>query len=278
MKELLEQFGITEAELAEIQEGETIDYAKAAALVRSKVADILKHDPDFIEPIKTEAVKKVNEQVIVAEKKAKKAFKAIAGIDLSNSEIEAMTLEDLYKTGIEKLKSATGSDAAKLQEEIIALGQALAAEKESKQAEIDRILNEYKTKEVNALANTAILAAFSNVELIIPADEALDILKAKLAKDGITFDRDDNGNIYPKKADLPLLKADKSGKADIKYLIEHYMTNLIKKSNGSGGANGTQRRASTGDTIWEQLGYTKEQWDKFNPNYQRAKISQMRSA
>lgn len=274
MKELFEQFGITEEEAAEVAE----DFGKAASLIRSKVADILKHDPDFIEPIKQDATKKVAEQVIVAEKKAKKAFKAIAGIDLTNSEIDAIPLEDLYKTGIEKLKSATGSDAAKLQDEIIALGQALAAEKESKQSEIDRILNEYKSKEVAAVANTAILSAFSAVELIVPADEALDILKAKLAKDGISFDKDEQGRIYPKKADLPLLKADKSGKADIKYLIEHYMTNLIKKSNGSGGGQGNQRKPLTGDTVWEQLGYTKEQWDRFNPVYQKQKISQMRSA
>ena len=274
MKEIFEQFGITEEEAAEVAE----DFGKAATLIRSKVADILKHDPDFIEPIKQDATKKVAEQVIVAEKKAKKAFKAIAGIDLTNSEIDAMPLEDLYKTGIEKLKSATGSDAAKLQDEIIALGQALAAEKESKQSEIDRILNEYKSKEVAAVANTAILSAFSAVELIVPADEALDILKAKLAKDGISFDKDEQGRVYPKKADLPLLKADKSGKADIKYLIEHYMTNLIKKSNGSGGGQGNQRKPLTGDTVWEQLGYTKDQWDRFNPVYQKQKISQMRSA
>lgn len=274
MKELFEQFGITEEEAADVAE----DYGKAASLIRSKVADILKHDPDFIEPIKQDATKKVAEQVIVAEKKAKKAFKAIAGIDLTNSEIDAMPLEDLYKTGIEKLKSATGSDAAKLQDEIIALGQALAAEKESKQSEIDRILNEYKSKEVAAVANTAILSAFSAVELIVPADEALDILKAKLAKDGISFDKDEQGRVYPKKADLPLLKADKSGKADIKYLIDHYMTNLIKKSNGSGAGQGNQRKQPTGDTVWEQLGYTKEQWDRFNPVYQKQKINQMRSA
>lgn len=274
MKELFEQFGITAEEAAEIAD----DYGKAAGLIRAKVADILKHDPDFIEPIKADATKKVAEQVIVAEKKAKKAFKAITGIDLSNSEIEAMSLDDLYKTGIEKLKSATGSDAAKLQDEIIALGQALQAEKESKQSEIDRILNEYKSKEVAAVANTAILSAFSGVELIVPADEALDILKAKLSKDGITFDKDEQGRIYPKKSDLPLLKADKSGKADIKYLIDHYMTNLIKKSNGSGSGQGNQRKPLTGDTVWEQLGYTKEQWDKFNPVYQKQKISQLRSA
>lgn len=274
MKELFEQFGITEDEAAEVAE----DFGKAASLIRSKVADILKHDPDFIEPIKQDATKKVGEQVIVAEKKAKKAFKAIAGIDLTNSEIDAMPLEDLYKIGIEKLKSATGSDAAKLQDEIIQLGQALAAEKESKQSEIDRILNEYKSKEVAAVANSAILSAFSTVELIIPADEALDILKAKLAKDGISFDKDEQGRLYPKKLDLPLLKADKSGKADIKYLIEHYMTNLIKKSNGSGTSQGSQRKTATGDTVWEQLGYTKEQWDRFNPVYQKQKISQMRSA
>lgn len=274
MKELFEQFGITEDEAAEVAE----DYGKAASLIRSKVADILKHDPDFIEPIKQDATKKVAEQVIVAEKKAKKAFKAIAGIDLTNSEIDAMPLEDLYKTGIEKLKSATGSDAAKLQDEIIALGQALQAEKESKQSEIDRILNEYKSKEVAAVANTAILSAFSSVELIVPADEALDILKAKLAKDGISFDKDEQGRVYPKKADLPLLKADKSGKADIKYLIDHYMTNLIKKSNGSGAGQVGQRKQATGDTVWEQLGYTKEQWDRFNPVYQKQKINQMRSS
>lgn len=274
MKELFEQFGITEDEAAEVGE----DFGKAASLIRSKVADILKHDPDFIEPIKQDATKKVGEQVIVAEKKAKKAFKAIAGIDLTNSEIDAMPLEDLYKTGIDKLKSATGSDAAKLQDEIIQLGQALAAEKESKQSEIDRILNEYKSKEVAAVANSAILSAFSTVELIIPADEALDILKAKLAKDGISFDKDEQGRLYPKKSDLPLLKADKSGKADLKYLIDHYMTNLIKKSNGSGTSQGSQRKTATGDTVWEQLGYTKEQWDRFNPVYQKQKISQMRSA
>ena len=274
MKELFEQFGITEDEAAEVGE----DFGKAASLIRSKVADILKHDPDFIDPIKQDATKKVAEQVIVAEKKAKKAFKAIAGIDLTNSEIDAMPLEDLYKTGIDKLKSATGSDAAKLQDEIIQLGQALAAEKESKQSEIDRILNEYKSKEVAAVANSAILSAFSTVELIIPADEALDILKAKLAKDGISFDKDEQGRLYPKKSDLPLLKADKSGKADLKYLIDHYMTNLIKKSNGSGTSQGSQRKTATGDTVWEQLGYTKEQWDRFNPVYQKQKISQMRSA
>lgn len=271
MKELFEKFGITETEIEEIAE----DTDKAASLIRAKVADILKHDPDFIEPIKTEATKKVQEQVIVAEKKAKKAFKAIAGVDLSNSEIEAMSLDDLYKTGIEKLKSVTGSDAAKLQEEIIQLGQALAAEKESKQSEIDRILNEYKSKEVAAVANTAILSAFSNVELIIPADEALDILKAKLAKDGISFDKDDNGNIYPKKSDLPLLKADKSGKADIKYLIDHYMTNLIKRSNGSGAGNNGTRKQVNGNQVWENFNLSEEQWNKLAPAYREAKVKSL---
>jgi hypothetical protein len=67
MKELLEKLGVIVDEDADLD--------TTATAIRTKIAEVLKHDPDFIEPIKTEATKKATEQAIVAEKKAKKAFK-----------------------------------------------------------------------------------------------------------------------------------------------------------------------------------------------------------
>jgi hypothetical protein len=256
MKELLEKLGVTVEDDADLE--------TTATAIRTKIAEVLKHDPDFIEPIKVEATKKATEQAIVAEKKAKKAFKAIAGVDLTNSEIDSLSIEELFKTGVDKLKSATGSDAAKLQDEIIALGNALAQEKESKQTEIERILGEYKQKEVSQFANTELLRKIAGIELVVDTDTAIDFLTAKLAKDGIRFSIED-GRLTILKGDYAMLKADKTGKADIEYLVATYLNPFIKKSNGSGQANGQQRQVA-GEY---PLGHTKESWDRLPLAYRK---------
>lgn len=266
MKELFEKLGVQVAEDADV---DTI-----AEAIRGKVKEVLSHDPEFIEPIKADAIKKAEEKVIVAEKKAKKAFKAIAGIDLTNSEIDSLSLEDLYKTGLDKLKSATGSDAAKLQDEIISLGNALAAEKESKQSEISRILSEFKQKEVNAVASTEILKKLSSVELVIETEAAIDYLTTKLGKEGIGFDVE-NGTLVIKQGEYAMLKKDKTGKADVEYLISTYLQPFIKKSNGSGGAQGQQRNAPTGKNVWDNFGLTESDWNKLAPAYREAKVKSL---
>lgn len=259
IEDLLKKWGSTSEELETVKtESGEFDLDKAAQLIRTKAADVLRHDDDFINSIVEPAVKKAEEKVIVATKNAKKVFKQLAGVELSNAEIDALSIEDLYKTGLEKLKTSVGSDAKALHEEIQKLNAALEAEREAKESEINKVKTEYEQRQEAAIIDKQLTSELSAGEWIAPLQDVGIIFNAKLQAEGISL-KPVNGVITPFKGDKPMMKKDGIQRADLAYLFETMLGSLKKQSNGSGGS-GSKQKTFDGDL-------TEEQRKKLSPTY-----------
>jgi hypothetical protein len=259
IEDLLKKYGSTPEELETVKtEAGDYDLDKAAQLIKTKAADVLRHDDEFIQSIVEPAVKKAEEKVIVATKSAKKAFKQLAGIELSNAEIDSLSIEDLYKTGLDKLKTSQGTDKEALHAEIQKLNAALEAEREAKESEITKVKTEYEKKQEQAIIDKQLTAELSAGDWITTLQDVNIIFNAKLQADGISL-KPVNGVITPFKGDKPMMKKDGIQRADLAYLFETMLGSLKKQSNGSGG-NGKPNRNFDGDL-------TEEQRKKLSPTY-----------
>ena len=97
----MKKLGIQNLDNLKDEEG-NLNEDKAVEAIRSHTTDILRQDASFIEPIKESISKKFQEDKIVAIKQLKKSFKTIAGLDLTNDQLNEMDADELYKLGFAK--------------------------------------------------------------------------------------------------------------------------------------------------------------------------------
>ena len=264
IEDILKKYGSTPEELEAVKtEAGEFDTDKVAQLIKAKAADVLRHDDEFIQSVSEPLIRKAEEKVIVATKSAKKAFKQLAGVELTNAEIDALSIEELYKTGLEKLKTSQGSDKEALHAEIQKLNAALEAEREAKESEINKVKSEYEQRQEQAVVDKQLTSALTGTEWVASLTDVEIILKAKLAGIGVTL-KPVNGILTPFKGDKPMMKADGIQRADLQYLIDTLLGGLKKQSNGSGGNNGRKPKPEIPD----------DQKKKFSPNYLAWKAKQ----
>ena len=118
MEALLKKLGIQNLDNLKDEEG-NLNEDKAVEAIRLHQAEILKQDPTFIDPIKKSISDKLSEEKIVAIKQLKKSFKTLAGVDITNDQLNEMSAEELFKLGFSK--KVDNAEVAKLQNDIIEL-------------------------------------------------------------------------------------------------------------------------------------------------------------
>lgn len=234
----MKKLGIQNLDNLKDEEG-NLNEDKAVEAIRSHTTDILRQDASFIEPIKESISKKFQEDKIVAIKQLKKSFKTIAGLDLTNDQLNEMDADELYKLGFSK--KVDNSEISKLQADIIALAQAKEAAENSKSDEVNKIKTFYETQIQSEKIENELMKALSSTEFIVDIDTAKILLRSKLANEGINMAYDaDSKKIVFKAGEYEALKQDRTGKVDLQYLIERHLSDVTKKSNGNpnGGGSG----------------------------------------
>ena len=233
----MKKLGIQNLDNLKDEEG-NLNEDKAVEAIRLHQAEILKQDPTFIDPIKKSISDKLSEEKIVAIKQLKKSFKTLAGIDVTNDQLNEMSAEDLFKLGFSN--KVDNAEVAKLQNDIIELAKAKQAIEESTESKINEVVNRYESQFQTEKIENELLKAMGSTEFIVENETAKILLKSKLANDGITmlYDKEKKQLVF-KQGEYEALKADRTGKADIKYYVETYLSDVTKKSNGSGGNGGS---------------------------------------
>lgn len=269
METLLKKLGIQNLEALKDENG-AWEEGKAVNEIKLHLKNIFQQDPEFIEPLKTKISEKLNEEKIVLQKQIKKSFKTLFGVELTNDELSSIAYEDLFKKGLELKSSASSADVQKLQNELIALGQknqALESEKEqavsSAKAEFEK---EYQAEKIEK----ELLKAVQETEFVVSKEIAMDILKVNLEKKGIkmVFDRESKKMKF-KVGELDALKDDKSAIADMNYFVSTILSDITKKSNGSGGDDKKKIIDTESDYFKNLPDAVKENLTKLRNGYKR---------
>lgn len=187
---------------------------------------------DILDPIK-EGVKK--EASIVTMRKAKKDINTAFGLGLTNSQLDELDYQDL----VEKAKTAVSSNAnadeivKKYQADLMAKAQEVERVSQEWEQKYNSAILEFKTKEAEKTFENALLLELGKSEFIISNDYVKDIIRTKMKADNIDVVIED-GKMKLKQSGHELFKDDKTGLATLPYLIDKYVGEVKKKSNGSG--------------------------------------------
>lgn len=229
----MKKLGIQNLDNLKDEEG-NLNEDKAVEAIRTHQAEILKQDPSFIDPIKKSISDKLSEEKIVAIKQLKKSFKTLAGVELTNDQLNEMSAEELFKLGFSK--KVDNAEVDKLRADIMELAKAKQAIEESTESKINEVVNRYESQFQAEKIESELTSAISDskIEFIVNHSTAKMLLKSELANNGITmfYDKEKKKLVF-KSGEYDAMKADKTGIADLKYYIETYLSDVTKKSNGN---------------------------------------------
>ncbi len=231
--EILQKLGIdTESLNAEESNIETIveDF-------RTKQNELFLQRNDLVEPIVSEKVKVAN---IISAKKTKKTINEILGLGLTEKELNDLEIQTLLDNGKALLSNSAGGDVKEHQAKIIELQNKITEISDLKNQEIEMLKMENATKEKNSKISSIVNSALINNEkYLISTDNVVKLFYSSLRDAGYQFDLDDNDGLVIKNKDgYRAMTKDSSRFADLNYLKQELIGDLIIKSNGSGGKFG----------------------------------------
>ena len=233
MKELLEKFGIEATEELTIED--------AVSQITAKQRELFLSDATVIEPLKQNFTK---EAQIVATKNAKKEANKTFDLGLTNKELDEIDYSALLDLGKKKLGTNTNVDeqVKKLQADLMSLANEKVEIETKLTKQLEETINGYKSKESQKAFENELLKGISGKTFIIPAEQVIQIIKMSIQSEGINPTITENGLEFIKDG-YAALKADKTGKADLKYFIKKYADGFEKKSNGASGTTSTKLAA-----------------------------------
>lgn len=243
---------------------EDFDMDKSVKEFKSKQGDLLKNDPDFINPIKKEIRGK---ELATAENKLKRVF------GLTPEEMEDKKYEEILEIAKSK-GSAKPADTSEEMERLQA--ELLTANNRVKEFE-DVILPEAKAaaqNEINSyFKSNKIKDLVSSHSLIIDANAILPAVLSDLdANYNITLG-DDKSLVVKTKDGTDPLNADKTAKVTLEQIIQSKLEafNAIKKSNAGEPAGSTGSAPSAAPTTEPKNEFNLKGLDKAQANLDRAK-------
>jgi hypothetical protein len=204
---------------------------------KSSQRDVLKNDPEFIQPIKDEIR---GEQLSKIEHKIKKTF------SLSPDDVKDKKFDDIINVAFEKSSKATNTGAEELQNRLIELTN------ENKRL-IDEIIpakeNEAKAAIKTFKRESIINSMIAKKSLIVSSDVVIPAVNNYLNQN-FNVDVDDSGELVVKtKNNLNPLNSDGTKIVTFDEILDGHLTSLgvVKQSNGSPN-NGITTKPTTTST------------------------------
>lgn len=239
--EILTRLGIT-ADLS----AEDVDIDAIVNETRTKIADLVKSDGDFLEPIKAQVK---SETSIVAAKKAKKALNEKWGLGMSNKELDETDYDALLDMTYEKSKQSTTAEVNTLQEQIIALTNKAKEIEDAAESKVKEVEKQWAEKYLGGRRSEIAAKAIGELELIISKDKAARFAELDLKDKGYHIDFDADGNAVVMQGEYAALKPDKTGKLSVNEAYALVLDEFVKKSNGAPQAQPNSRLTSLPENL-----------------------------
>jgi hypothetical protein len=196
--------------------------------------------------------------IIEGKRKNRKAIRTELGLSavLTNDQLDSMSDDEFAKFVKEQTQSAIGSEVAILKNQLTELGKQLELKDEEINNSVNSIKSEYENKINSIYVNSELNSLMLKYEFVVPTDEALLMLDAKLNKKGIQVKKseneiellDANGNKLQKLNE----KGAPVGFHSLSSFVEIELDSIRKKNNGNEGQIG-------GNTPIKKENLTKEQ-------------------
>lgn len=239
--EVLTKLGITADFTAE-----DIDTDAVVTEFRTKQVELLKHDSEFITPIKDEVKKGAFAE---AERKAKKVLNAKYGLGLSNKEIDETAYDDIVEKAYATTKDQATAEVTTLQEQIIALTNKAKEIEEAADLKVKTVEQEWASKYMEGRRSEIAAKEIGQLDLIIAKDKADKVAKVEFKENGWEIRFNEAGEPEMWKGDSRLLKADKTGFMSVTEAYASVLDDFVKKSNGAPGANGQPQKVTIPDNL-----------------------------
>ena len=182
--------------------------------------------------------------IIEGKRKNRKAIRTELGLSavLTNDQLDSMSDEEFAKFVKEQTQSTIGSEVTNLKNQLTELGKQLESKEEEIVSSVTAVKNEYENKINSIYVNSELNNLISKYDFIVPTDEALLMLDAKLAKKGIQIKKgeteielvDTTGNRVQKLNE----KGAPIGFHTLSSFVEVELDNIRKKNNGNDNGQG----------------------------------------
>lgn len=239
--EILAKLGIT-ADLS----ADDVDTDAIVAETRTKIADLVKSDGEFLEPIKAQVK---SETSIVAAKKAKKALNEKWGLGMSNKELDETDYDALLDMTYEKSKQSTTAEVNTLQEQIIALTNKAKEIEDAAESKVKEVEKQWAEKYLGGRRSEVAAKEVGELELIISNDTAMRYAGLGMRDKGWHIDFNDDGTPKVMQGEYEALKPDKTGKLTVKEAYAILLDEFVKKSNGAPQVQPNSRLTSLPDNL-----------------------------
>lgn len=196
--------------------------------------------------------------IIEGKRKNRKAIRTELGLSavLTNDQLDSMSDEEFAKFIKEQTQTTIDSEVTTLKKQLTKLGKQLEDKEEEIANSVNSVKSEYESKINSIYVNSALSNLISKYEFIVPTDEALLMLDAKLSKKGIQVKKgeseiellDANGNKLQKLNE----KGAPVGFHSLSSFVELELDTIRKKNNGNEAQSG-------GTTTIKKENLTKEQ-------------------
>jgi flagellar motor protein MotB len=239
-KELLKLIGFSSDQIEALDKEDT-DVAAIAGEFKTLQESLFRESPEIIDKLKQEEKKK---GLAEAYTKAKKELNKTFSLGLDNKTIEEKEITELYGLVNEKIGAAGSEEVNKLNAQLFEISGKLQTKEEEFAHKEAEIRGQYEGKFANVLTNLALRKSLSGKTLIIPEDEAIELVRFRASRDGVAFKPNEKDEIELMQGEFKLKRPDNTGFETVETFTARILDPYVQKSNGSGGANGAGAAAA----------------------------------
>lgn len=235
-EELLKEYGVDNFD--ELEKNEDGSFKEKSALDRlfAHAQDMKSKDPDFIKGVKDTGIK---EGSAIANKRIFKVFRTKFNLEFSNADIDQIEPEALADM-VSSLKNANSTDdIKKLQDDLMKIANEKKDLEDNFSSKVKEIETKFAEESRIQKQKESISKLFRNPDkkFVVSEDVARMIFESKLKEDGFTI-KYEQGLPVVYKGENHALTDNKTTVATLEYLADKYWSDILQRSNGSGGGNG----------------------------------------
>lgn len=242
-EKLLKKFGVKDFDNIKKDEEGNFDQESAIRAIFEHAQRMALEDSNNTKAIKEQGVKEGKAEM---QKKAIKAFANKFGLEVTNSEAEELSFDDVATKAFESISDKKKAEVNSSQEELIKIANEKKALEEEYKSKLEAVKKDFEDKENERRARKALRKRLrgdedNRIEYIVEDDVAMSLFYSQLQKDGLDIRIDETGAEKIYSGENLALKEDKTSFLTIENLRDKYLGKIVKKSNGSpdpvGGGN-----------------------------------------